>query len=682
MRLTVKTKLAASFSLVIIMMVFALLLSLKDMGIINDRLNGMGNVTSKRLTLALEMSGVLGEITRAEKNMILEDTQQGMEGYAADIRKMAEDLHKKADAYRVLASEEGKAKLAAFTGAFTQFMAVDGKVQVLALQNSNVRAQLLAHQEGDDAADAIVETLKPMTSRTEGTPDRMRSSLLAARLVAVLGQAQRAERDVILSTDEATIARFDKTAIERVAELRTLRETLERTAIDDDRRRAEAVAEQLSRWTKLDDTIRKLGVANTNALAFGLTVKEGRDVRLKAETALHEIVTLNQAAMAKDMVDSNELYDSARTILLSVLAAAVILAAGIASWIAIGISRGLNQAGTLALAVANGDLTRTATLNGNDEITDLLGHVNDMVAKLRSIVGEVLSASQNVSSGSQELSATAEEMSQGASEQAASAEEASASMEQMASNIKQNADNASQTEKIARQSAKDAQSSGEAVTRAVTAMGTIAEKIMIVQEIARQTDLLALNAAVEAARAGEHGKGFAVVASEVRKLAERSQAAAAEISALSGDTVKVAAEAGQMLGRLVPDIKRTAELVEEITAACREQDVGADQINQAIQQLDKVTQQNSSASEEMAATSEELASQAETLQAAIAFFRTDDNARTARVAPQISQIAARPAKRPAAPAAKKANGTGKGKGGFAFEMGKGADAQDADYQSY
>ncbi len=193
----------------------------------------------------------------------------------------------------------------------------------------------------------------------------------------------------------------------------------------------------------------------------------------------------------------------------------------------------------------------------------------------------------------------------------------------MAANIKQNADNAAQTEKIARQSAKDAEASGEAVTRAVDAMRTIAEKIGIVQEIARQTDLLALNAAVEAARAGEHGKGFAVVASEVRKLAERSQSAAAEISAMSGDTVKAAAEAGEMLGRLVPDIRKTAELVSEISAACREQDIGAAQINEAIQQLDKVTQQNAGASEEMSATSEELASQAEELQTSIAFFKVD-----------------------------------------------------------
>ncbi|HWU01876.1 MAG TPA: methyl-accepting chemotaxis protein, partial [Novosphingobium sp.] len=194
-----------------------------------------------------------------------------------------------------------------------------------------------------------------------------------------------------------------------------------------------------------------------------------------------------------------------------------------------------------------------------------------------------------------------------------------------------------------RQSATDAQASGAAVTKAVDAMQTIAAKISIVQEIARQTDLLALNAAVEAARAGEHGRGFAVVASEVRKLAERSQEAASEISTLSADTVKAATEAGGMLARLVPDIRRTAELVSEISAACREQDIGAVQINTAIQQLDRVTQHNAGSSEEISATAEQLAAQAEELQASVSFFRTNSSGMSA--APQVARA---PAHRPAA----------------------------------
>ncbi|MBR0550977.1 methyl-accepting chemotaxis protein [Sphingomonadaceae bacterium LXI357] len=273
--------------------------------------------------------------------------------------------------------------------------------------------------------------------------------------------------------------------------------------------------------------------------------------------------------------------------------------------------------------LSKGDLTVRVEADFPAAYQELKTNFNTALDRLSGVMTEVASAVRNVASGGQQMSATAEQLSQGATEQAASTEEASASMEEMTATIKQSADNAVQTETIARNSAESATQSGKTVAEAVAAMQTIAEKIMVVQEIARQTDLLALNAAVEAARAGEHGRGFAVVASEVRKLAERSQAAAAEISGLSATTVQSAQTAGEMLGKLVPDIQRTAQLVEEISAAAREQTIGASQINTAIQQLDKVAQQNTSAAEQMSSTSDELAGQAEQLQRTISYFNVD-----------------------------------------------------------
>ncbi len=283
----------------------------------------------------------------------------------------------------------------------------------------------------------------------------------------------------------------------------------------------------------------------------------------------------------------------------------------------------LNRITAGAREISQGNLM--VELKERSSSDELMKALIAMVRQLTSVVSEVKSAADNVAAGSLEMSSGAENLSHGASQQAAAAEEASSSVDEMTANIRHSADNAQQTEKIAVKSADDAKTGGKAVAETVAAMREIAGKITIIEEIARQTNMLALNAAIEAARAGEHGKGFAVVASEVRKLAERSQQAAREISGLSTSSVEVAERAGEMLNRILTDIQRTSELVQEINAASREQESGAGQINKAIQQLDQVIQQNASASEEMASTAEVLSSQAEQLQGSVAFFKINDS---------------------------------------------------------
>ena len=469
-----------------------------------------------------------------------------------------------------------------------------------------------------------------------------------------------------------------------------------------------------------------------NAILQGDAGKASRD-----EQNIIEKLMDAKIAQAKLVDEQNGAEGSRAGTIMAILSVlGVIVAIGLGLIIARIVMRQLGgdpkQVGEIANMVAVGDLTGHIAIAGDDstsvmaamkkmvgafeDITasakqvsegnlmvelkkrsdkdELIEALATMVDKLKEVVTEVQTSADNVATGAQEMSATAQQMSQGATEQAASAEEISSSMEQMASNIRQNTDNAMQTEKIAVKSSSDAKDGGKAVMETVSAMKQIATKISIIEEIARQTNLLALNAAIEAARAGEHGKGFAVVASEVRKLAERSQSAAGEISQLSTTSVAIAEQAGDMLNKMLPDIQKTAELVQEISASSKEQDTGAEQINKAIQQLDQVIQQNAGSAEEMASTTEELSSQAEQLKSVIAFFSLDTGRQrytaSHQTRPQpprqlaISHIThAKPGSAPKTAAANKAKPV-KSAGAIHLDMGGkgGADHLDEEFEKF
>jgi methyl-accepting chemotaxis protein len=639
MRFTIKSKLASTFGLIIAPLVGALGYSIVSLGAMNNAMSDLVTGPAARMETAYNIEATFTEISRGEKNIILAKAPEAKKSYDSQLSSNSTKLDNLLSKSDFLSDGNGKVNYEHLRDIWERFKPQDEKLRKLALSGHNDEATALS-------LGVIHDLTVPAKTAAMDLVSTTKAQMSAARAAVATAYATTLNIliTIVLLSLAIAIAAALWLALSITKGLRQVSDLAEAVSIGD-LNKSVAIAS--------DDEIKDL-VATVNRMTENL----------RATAAIAEKVGQGDLSVQLGLALERMVIN-------------------------------LRETAELSDKIADGDLTvEPRPLSDQDTLGLALER---MVERLRSVVGNALIASDNVSSGSQQLSATSEQISQGATEQASAAEEASASMEQMAANIKQNADNAAQTEKISRQSAKDAEVSGQAVNRAVDAMQTIAQKITIVQEIARQTDLLALNAAVEAARAGEHGRGFAVVASEVRKLAERSQVAATEIGAVSLDTVKAAQSAGDMLAALVPNIRKTAELVSEISAACREQDIGASQINEAIQQLDQVTQQNASASEQMTATSEALAEQAEELQASIAFFRTEASA----AGKDVSKTPVRGAspKSPIKPVASKKGAAAGRKAysgrattvagqqarakGFALDLTQGgADDADADFKAY
>lgn len=662
--MTIRKKLIIAFSVLIALMIVIFVISFMRFREMNARMSEITNVTAHKVLLIGQIKHDITAISRDQKNMIATVDDEKMVEISRIIAKEIKAINDNIEKMEALSEGETLTLVKSLKDILEDYFRVQENVQRIAMENTEIKAEIIADNEARTAFQKAMTTLNQlgaMVSSRESVKDIL-------ELKQAVSEMNSIERDMIIAKTDDDLEKHVQQVVDAERIIEDEFNDLTSALTGDAKAVFDKFQSQYATYYGFHKQVRDLAKANSGGKAEEISVTQGEAIDDEADLVIDRIYDIINAQLKKDQVDTEVMYDSVVSTMIVVILLAIALGVFVATWLLKDVMSSLSKATGAIKKIAAGDFSADVDASKHDEIGYMLRELQFMIEKLRSsvdvaklvskgdltmdfntmknkggdldealeemvnnlrdIATVIYNGAENVSSASQQVASASQQMSQGAQEQASASEQVSSSMEQMVANIQQNTDNSRETEKIANKAAKDIQISSHAVSDTVEAITTIAQRIAIIEEIASKTDLLALNAAVEAARAGEHGKGFAVVAAEVRKLAERSQKAASEITEISGKTVKSAESSKQLLVNTLPDINKTAELVQEIAAASAEQNTGAEQVNGAIQQLSTVTQGNASAAEQMSSNAEELNTQAEELKSAVSYFKLSNMHKT------------------------------------------------------
>ncbi|MBL6449284.1 MCP four helix bundle domain-containing protein [Fulvivirga sp. 29W222] len=663
-KLTIRNKLILTLGVLVLFVGLIFIISYSRISAINQGFNQVLDGTVEQQRNIAQLRYEVMNMIRNQRKLALSSEIQEMNDLKRRIDNNALTINERIEKVISLSSGELLNLAQALDIKIDDLIKINMDIVELGMTNSENVARNLSTKEGSNEFTKANSTLTELQTylANNGTKEQV---LTVAALDEQFHMLRSLENELILSTSPSAREVVLKEASEIENRFELYLGQLNRNLSGEGKLMLEKYTRQYAAYYDIHKKAMNMANQATNGKALELSKGQADAIADEINILIKQYYDQVKRLLENDKISNNEKYGSTIRSMIIIIAVTIILSVFMSIWLLRGITGSLNIATDAVKKIAAGNFSSDVKISTEDEIGLMLRELQVMIIKLRSsvnlakqvalgdlvidfksienhggeldealeqmvnnlrnIVITITNGADNVLAASQQVASVSQQLSQGSQEQASSAEEVSSSMEQMSANIQQNTENSRETEKIANKASEDIEATSLSVSETVQAINNIAEKIVIIEEIASKTDLLALNAAVEAARAGEHGKGFAVVAAEVRKLAERSQQAAAEINEISSHTVKLAEDSKGMLIQTLPDINRTAELVQEVAAASVEQNSGANQVNRAIQQLSQITQNNASSSEEMSSNAEELSTQAEELKIAISYFKVSNS---------------------------------------------------------